>query len=199
MYCLDSHQEWNQIHSDDLWVYNKLFLSQKLGYTCGPVGVPVPSPGFYIVRPMFNLLGMGRFARIEWIENYTDSYHPSEFWCEIFEGDHISVDYHHKLPVLCVLGTKSPKAPLYKWEKWEKTEKNLDFPPILNNLKGNYYYINCEFIGGNLIEVHFRQNPDFRYGNNVAIPVWNEEDYKKYDNLKFVEDSDYLRKGFFIE
>jgi hypothetical protein len=199
MYHLDSQEEWNAIHPDDLWVYNKLFLSQKLGYVSGPVGVPVPKPEFYIVRPMFNLLGMGRFARLEWIHKYTDEFHPSEFWCEFFDGDHISVDFYQKSPVLTVLGTRRPENPLYKWSRWEKVENNLEFPEILKDLKGNYEYINCEFIGNHLIEVHFRQNPDFRYGNDIAIPVWNDEKERKYENLEFIEDSDYLRKGFFVE
>ena len=27
---IDSHEEWNSIHHEDLWVYNKLFLSQSI-------------------------------------------------------------------------------------------------------------------------------------------------------------------------
>jgi hypothetical protein len=196
MYLLECDDEWNHIHSEDLWIYNKLFLSRVLGYTCGPSGTTVPQPDFYIVRPMVNLLGMGRFARKEWIENYTNQFHPGEFWCEIFEGDHLSVDFHHQKAELVVLGTRDSNAPYYKWKKWEKIDQKVEFPEILNNLKGNYEWINCEFIDNKLIEVHFRQNPDFRHNNSVAIPVWDDE---KVDNMTFIEDSDYLRKGFYIE
>ena len=196
MYLLEGNDEWNHIHSQDLWVYNKLFLSRVLGYTCGPVGTTVPQPDFYIVRPMMNLLGMGRFARKEWIEKYTDTFHPGEFWCEIFEGEHLSVDFYRQKAELVVLGTRDAEEPYYKWKKWEKIDRNFDFPEILKNLKGDYDWINCEFIGNNLIEVHFRQNPDFRYGNSVAIPVWDDE---KSDTMTFVEDSDYLRRGFYIK
>lgn len=196
MYHLNGNDEWNSIHSEDLWIYNKLFLSRVLGYTCGPVGTTVPKPDFYIVRPMVNLLGMGRFARQEWIEKYTDEFHPSEFWSEIFEGEHLSVDFRNKKAELIVLGTRSQKEPYYKWNKWEKVNREVSFPDILNSLKGNYEWINCEFIGNKLIEVHFRQNPDFRYGNSVAIPVWDNE---KIENMTFVKDSDYLRKGFYIK
>jgi len=38
MYHLDVNDEWNAIHHDDLWIYNKLQLSRILGYNCGPVG-----------------------------------------------------------------------------------------------------------------------------------------------------------------
>jgi len=196
MYHLDGNDEWKNIHSSDLWVYNKLFLSRRLGYTCGPVGTTVPKPDFYIVRPSFNLLGMGRFARFEWIEKHTDYIHPSEFWCEIFRGEHISVDFKNKKSELVVSGTKNDEDPLYKWKKWQKIDKNINFPPILENLVGDYEWINCEFIGEKLIEVHFRQNPDFRFNNSVAIPVWDNE---KVENMKFVEDSDYYRKGFYIK
>ena len=196
MYHLEGNDEWLNIHPSDLWVYNKLFLSRVLGYTCGPVGTTVPKPDFYIVRPSFNLLGMGRFSRKEWIETYTDHMHPSEFWCEIFEGEHLSVDFREKTPELVVRGTRNVDDPYYKWKKWEKIEKNVEFPEILHDLKGEYEYINCEFINGNLIEVHFRQNPDFRYNNSVAIPVWDDE---KVENMTFIEDKDYLRKGFYIQ
>jgi hypothetical protein len=196
MYCLDVDDEWNHIHPLDLWVYNKLFLSRVLGYTCGPAGTTVPKSDFYIVRPSFNLLGMGRFARKEWIENNTEHLHPSEFWCEIFEGDHLSVDFYYQRAELVVLGTREDSDPYYKWKKWEKIDKIVDFPEILNDLRGKYEWINCEFIDGRLIEVHFRQNPDFRYGNSVAIPVWDDE---KKKNMRFIEDSDYLRRGFYIK
>jgi hypothetical protein len=72
----------------------------------------------------------------------------------------------------------------------------VEFPEILNNLKGDYEWINCEFINGHLIEVHFRRNPDFRYNNSVAIPVWDDE---KVENMDFVKDNEYFRKGFYIQ
>jgi hypothetical protein len=201
MYLLDGNDEWKNIHTSDLWIYNKLFLSRVLGYTCGPVGTTVPKPDFYIVRPSFNLLGMGRFARKEWIEKYTDHIHPAEFWSEIFTGEHLSVDFKNQESELVVLGTKDEKDSYYKWKKWEKIDVKVEFPEILRNLKGNYEYINCEFIGNKLIEVHFRQNPDFRYNNTVAIPIWNEKDLDFYDLKKynFIKDSDYKRIGFLIK
>jgi len=196
---LEGNQEWDQIHTDDLWVYNKLILSRKLGYTCGPIGTDVPKSDFYIIRPCMNLLGMGRFSRIEYVYKSTDSYHPAEFWCEVFEGDHMSVDFHNKTPELTVLGTRDSYEPLYKWKKWEKIDHEHHFPTILNDLVGNYEWINCEFIGNNLIEVHFRQNPDFKYNNTEAIPVWENEKPENLDYYHFIVDDDYLRKGFWVK
>ena len=122
MYLLDGNDEWNNIHHDDLWIYNKLFLSQILGYTCGPVGTTVPKSDFYIIRPSFNLLGMGRFARIEFVYKWTDHFHPAEFWCEIFDGEHLSVDFRNGQSELVVRGEKDNKDPLYKWKKMGKNK-----------------------------------------------------------------------------
>jgi hypothetical protein len=199
MYLLECNDEWNHIHPSDLWVYNKLFLSRVLGYTCGPAGTTVPKPDFYIVRPSFNLFGMSRFARKEWIEKRTDEIHPAEFWCEIFEGEHLSVDFHHQKQDLTILGTKNENDPIYKWRKWEKINQKVDFPEVLKKLKGNYEWINCEFINGHLIEVQFRRNPNFRYENSVAIPVWDETIEENREEYRFIEDKSYERKGFWVK
>lgn len=196
---MEVFDEYSQIHQDDLWVYNKLILSRKLGYTCGPSGVPVPKSDFFIVRPCMNFMGMGRFARIEYLKDTTEHLHPGEFWCEIFQGDHLSVDYYKKEPILTVRGTLTRENTLYKWEKWQKVEKTIKYPSILEELKEEYDYVNCEFIGKKLIEVHFRQNPDFRYGNTVAIPIWQDDEIPKNSKYKYMEDPDYLRKGFLID
>ena len=80
-----------------------------------------------------------------------------------------------------------------------KINKKVDFPSILTNLRGKYDWINCEFVDGNLIEVHIRQNPDFRYNNDIAIPIWEDDNGKKCSELSYIKDSDYKRKGFFIK
>ena len=199
MYLLDGNDEWNNIHHDDLWIYNKLFLSRVLGYTCGPSGTTVPKSDFYIIRPSFNLLGMGRFARIEFVYKSTDQFHPAEFWCEIFDGEHLSVDFRNGQSELVVKGEKDNDDPLYKWKKWEKIDQKIEFPSVLLKLKGNYEWINCEFINNKLIEVHFRQNPDFRYNNTIAIPVWNDKKPEDVKDYTFIEDKDYYRSGFYIK
>ena len=198
MYFSESSDEWNFIHNEDLWVYNKLFLSRVLGYNCGPAGVSVPKPDFYVIRPSLNLMGMGRFSRIEWLDDDTEHLHPSEFWCEVFEGEHLSVDFYNKECFLVVRGIREPDSPLYKWSKWEKIEKEIKFPSILNKLIGNYEWINCEFIENKLIEVHFRRNSDFMHNNSVAIPVWEENTFIDSE-YKYIKDQDYHRKGFLID
>lgn len=63
-YKMTVEDEWSSIHPQDLWVYNKLQVSRVLGYECGPAGLVVPKPDFYIVRPCINFMGMGRHARL---------------------------------------------------------------------------------------------------------------------------------------
>ena len=194
-----SNAEWEQINPKDLWIYNKLELSRRLEYICGPSGVSVPTPGHYIVRPVINFSGMSRHSRIEWLDCSTDHLHPGEFWCEILAGEHLSVDFYEKSPKLIVKGHKNPKNPLYKWNCWTKVNRNIEFPDILNDLIEKYSVINCEFIQNKLIEVQIRPNLDFRWGNSVSIPVWKGTNLSLPAEFKFVKDEDYHRIGFFIK
>ena len=193
-----SNQEWNQINPKDLWVYNKLDLSLRLGYQCGPCGVDVNISDYYVVRPAINFCGMGRFSRIEYLECSTDHLHPGEFWCERFKGEHLSVDFINKKPELIVKGYRNIKNPAYQWNCWIRVKRDIKFPEILNDLIDDYECINCEFIDEKLIEVQFRKNLDFRWGNKLAIPVW-KDDIRMNNKLKFVKDPDYRRLGFFID
>ena len=45
---------WQNAEPDERWLYDKLILSRKIGYTCGPSGIDVPKPNFYIVKPCVN-------------------------------------------------------------------------------------------------------------------------------------------------
>jgi len=192
-------QTWLKCHHEDLWIYDKLILSKKLEYTCGPIGLNVPKPDYYCIRPIMNTLGMSRNSKILWIESSTDQFHPAEFWCEVFSGRHLSIDYEDQIPILSVEGIKSISSPLYKWTTWKKVDEYFEFPMILKSLKGIYSKINCEFIGNHLIEVHLRHNPDFQYGNTEAIPVWNDEEIIIPKGYEYISSPDYLRKGFYIK
>lgn len=191
--------EFQNIHVDDLWIYNKLQLSKKLNYLCGPVGMNVPFSGLYIVRPCVNFQGMGRSAQIIQIESFTDHLNTGDFWCEVFHGSHLSVDYHFQEPVLTVRGYRNSKNSLSKWNSWIRVNEHIEFPSILKNLTLNYEWINCEFIDSKLIEVHVRRNEDFRFNNRIAIPVWRNDEFRTYSNMTFVSDPDYERLGFWIQ
>lgn len=192
---VDDFNAWSTCHKEDLWIFDKLILSRKLSYSCGPKGMDVPEPGMYVVRPCINLLGMGRGASIEFIEEETLHLPDGHFWCEKFEGRHLSVDYEDGLQVLCVEGIRASDS-LSRWELWEKTCDVIPFPKILKSLTGSYKHINVEFIGNRIIEVHLRQNPDFMgIDANHIIPVYEKEER---DGYYFKEDRDHDRLGFLI-
>ncbi|CAB4220922.1 hypothetical protein UFOVP1636_75 [uncultured Caudovirales phage] len=191
-------QAWVAAEVNDLWLFDKLILSRKLGYVCGPAGVPVPKPGNYIVRPISNLKGMGIGASIRYIQDTTDYIPAGYFWCEIFEGRHISVDYNHGIPTLAVEGFRKPDDPLYRFSKWEKVVDLYHIPLEVSVLR-KFEHANIEFIGNKIIEVHLRSNPDFAHNNSIAIPVWEDMTIEENNTLRFISSPDYLRKGFLID
>lgn len=187
---------WLVADPNDLWIFDKLILARKLGYVCGPAGVDVPKPGNYIVRPITNIEGMGRDAEIVWLDRSTSHLRPGTFWCEIFTGQHLSVDYVDQKQVLCVLGVREPGAPLYKWNRWIRMNVEVPFPQFLKSLP--YKHINIETIEGRLVEVHLRHNPDFDDDYEAIFPVWEGESTVPPNGYRFKEDPDYKRLGFFV-
>ena len=147
---------WKNCNDEDLWIFDKLIVARRSGHLCGPSGLEVPYAGQYFVKPVTNIEGMSKNARIEYIEKTTDHLHPGEFWCEIFTGDHISIDYNGYNPVLSVIGTKHEKYPHTRFTHWKKTEQVYKLPSFIGLMPLRYKTINCEFIGGKLIEIHLR-------------------------------------------
>lgn len=210
----DDTDVWNDpsyLHREDYWVFDKLILSKKLEYCCGPKGIDVPCPGEYIIRPCVNVLGMGRGAEIVWIDEGTESIPDGFFWCEVFKGRHLSIDYKDGEQILCVEGTKACDGdPLWKWKRWKRLDDVfVPFPHfIIDDLKGSYKYINIEMIDDRIIEIHLRSNPDFPIGEGYTevIPVFDGDDIsdrritemnKKGYNYIENEYHDFMRIGFF--
>ena len=169
---------WQDIAPDNIWVLDKLILSRKLGYVCGPIGTNVPKPNWYIVRPCINALGLGLGAQKVWIEKQTHNLPLGHFWCEWFDGPHYSVDFlpQYGIKILTVRGRK-PEDTFVKWTSWVKEENrsehkipNLLYPTVLE-----YHQINLEYIGDKLIEVHLRRNEDFDGSISEFLPVWEGE------------------------
>ena len=181
---LDYDKEYYDLCPDELWVYNKLQISRMMGYRCGPVGVNVPKPDNYIVRPAINFQGLGLGAKFMWLQDSTDDLPSGHFWCQVFRGNHYSVDYEHGKLKRVTRGIHGDE--IIKWNKWITVKKDIPLPHILFNFRDKPN-INCEFIGNKLIEVHLRKNPDFSYNNNVFIPVWEGDVIDVPDGYRYIE------------
>ena len=167
---------FDSISSDDLWCVDKLILSKKLGYNCGPAGIPPAIPGHYIVRPIVNLKMMSVGATIQYLDS--DSIPDGYFWCEMFTGRHLSFDYHGGKQTLAVEGFRSDTNRLDRFSRWTKIDEKFKLPEILQTVADRYSWFNVEVIGNNVIEVHFRYNDDFaNHDANTIIPVWKDEFY----------------------
>jgi hypothetical protein len=193
---LTDEPAWWACAPEDSWLFDKLILARRLGYTCGPVGVDVPTPGRYIVRPCVNALGMGRQAKMQHIERDTDHLPVGYFWCEVFDGPHVSVDYTDGEPVSAMRGSRLPSAPLYRWQRWDTCEPR-PMPDCLREWTQRYRFVNVEYIGGKPIELHLRHNPDARHGSTI-IPVWRDIPTPAPPGMRYVADPDYRRLGFYV-
>jgi hypothetical protein len=177
---------WKNCHPDDLWIFDKLLLSKKFNYLCGPGCVSVPRADFYVVRPDMNLYGMGVGAEVRWLSPEDSSaVPPGYFWCEEFKGPHLSIDYNYNgVQLYSVQGFRHPSSPLYRFSEWKVVQQIREFPDILKNLVGNYEFFNVEMIGDKIIEVHLRRNPD-PIQSDVRV-CWEKD--KKHKNLRLLPD-----------
>ena len=178
---------FDSISSDDLWCVDKLILSKKLGYVCGPAGIPPPVPGKYVVRPIVNLKMMSVGATIQYLDS--DSIPDGYFWCEVFTGRHLSFDYNWGKQTLAVEGFRNDPTRLDRFSRWTKIDMDFKLPEILQTVADKYPWFNAEVIGDSIIEVHFRYNDDFvNHTANTIIPVWRDEFYSSLagDRLGFI-------------
>ena len=192
-------QEAVKAYSQDSHWYNKLYLSKMLGYRCGLYNIP--ETGRWIVRPIINLDGMGKGAVIDVFEQDT-KINPEMFYCEVFEGRHVTIDYVREngrwKQKNAFEGFNSPSN-LVQFTRWLKVDYHYPMPGFLQNVESNH--INIETIGGKLIEVHLRGNPDpVTYDD--FWPIWSENQQPPFPNYKKITNSDdeteFGRLGFFV-
>ena len=182
--------------------YNKLWLSEKLGYDCGPASIAPTKSGWYIVRPIMNLSGMGVGAKKIWIEAGDYKQVPlGYFWCEWFDGHQYSVTYEWKdwwwNPVSSWLGIKDDTM-LYKFRSWESSGFMPEISIFFHELS-DVNKINVEFVEDKPIEVHLRTSPDPSY--DIIIPIWQGSEYKidKYASMGYTYISSYDNADGFLE
>ena len=168
---------WARCPQDWLWIYDKLIVARRQALRAGPAGVPPPEPAWYVVRPITNIRMMGRGAQRLWLTPNDDHLVPDgHFWCEWLTGAHVSVDYHWGQPQLTVLGFRDGER-LDRFCLWRRVAHFLPLPGWLQGLALTQQWINVEYIGDRVIEIHLRYNDDFRnHDADEIIPVWQGQD-----------------------
>ena len=179
---------------------NKLWLAEKFGYVCGPAGVEIPETGTYVVRPIYNLAGMGACASVQKLaKGDHTSIAPGYFWCEYFDGNHYSANYEWKMNdtvggkwvgLNCWEGINMP-INLSKFVEWKRSKVIPDLHHIFKSLGEDVTHLNVEFINDKPIEVHLRLSPNPDY--DLLIPVWASDFGKKKEHMElhgfeFIED-----------
>ena len=196
----EDYEAWEQF-PHHRWVFNKLELSMKLKYRCGPACVPVRFDGNYIVRPIYNLYGMSlsaypaylRASNHKEMENHA-YIQPGHFWCEWFDGEHYSIDYKwadegrggvhsHWAPICTTIATKDG----LKFTQWEKIDNIYKKLPDWIYQFEDVGWLNIEFIGDKLVEIHLRSGNDIVHEDPIGtriIPHWKNDDIRKIDKLQ---------------
>jgi hypothetical protein len=178
------------------WVYDRLQLSQALGYECGPAGTLPPRAGTWFVKPIINLNGMGIDCSVrEYDGGSAFPIRPGSFWMPHFTGRHLSMDLKRvgrrwkvKFAVECFCRNARP----FEWRR--VGDRPAVHVPIAAET-AEVPWINVELVGGRVIEVHLRRNPDFAAMPHArsAFPVW-EGDPVPRDMVPDPEDAD----GFLV-
>ena len=189
-------EAYNIFPSDRHW-YDKLFVARTFGYNCGEI--VIPTSGKYIVRPKINLNGCGEDTTIKHYR--AGDLVPSRmFWCEVFEGRHITIDYQrqfgHWVQTNTFEGFNTQANPI-EFKNWKRVEYSYPLPAPLYNI--GVSDINIEVIGGKVIEIHLRSNPDpIQY--DEFWPIWTEDQLPPFAGAIRIPDREkhLHRKGFYV-
>ena len=89
----EDFEAWEKYPQHHKW-FDKLYLAELMGYKCGPTGTAPDVTDHYVVRPIYNLSGMGVGAKIVKIDagDFT-KVPPGYFWCEFMPGIQYSATY----------------------------------------------------------------------------------------------------------
>ena len=201
MLFVSDRDVYDSCPADWLWIFDKLIIARKQGVLAAPAGIPVPTSGEYIVRPITNIRMMGRGAQRMWIQAGDDEPVPDGFfWSEVLEGPHVSVDYHWGEQALAVEGFRDDPARLDRFSRWCKIDREIPLPAILYGLEDHQEWINVEYIGDRVIEVHLRYNDDFANHDADEIwPVWSESGREKPQECEWYASPAGDRLGFWIK
>jgi len=120
---------------------------------------------------------MGRGSSILTIPANADIIPDGYFWCEVFNGRHITIDYNYGVQTLAVEGFKDSTR-TDRFSSWKRIEYSYELPPLLQPIALKYEWLNIEIIDDKIIEVHLRYNDDFaNHTSQEIIPIWRENYY----------------------
>lgn len=201
MYSISDCDVYESCPVDWLWIYDKLIVARKQGILAAPAGIAVPVSAEYIVRPITNIRMMGRGARLTYISAGDDQAVPDGyFWSEVLSGPHISVDYHWGTQALAVQGFRDNAERLDRFARWCKIDIERPLPAILHGLEAHCEWINVEYIGDLVIEVHLRLNDDFaNHSADEIWPVWPETPRSQPAGTAWYDSAAGERLGFWIK
>lgn len=187
---MEDSDAWKLYPQHHKW-FNKLYIAELEKYSCGPSGVAPTISAEYIIKPTYNLSGMGIGARVEYISaGDCSKVEPGYFWCEYLEGNHYSVTYqwaNYWKPLHTYQGFNE-KQDLTKFLKWVRVEHKLPAPSYLACLS-DVPIINVEYKDNRPFEIHLRGTPDPKVAE--MIPIWKST----VDNIE-----SYIKQGYvFIE
>ncbi len=172
-------EAWEKYPHHHKW-FNKLYLAELMGYKCGPTGLAPDVTDHYIVRPIYNLSGMGVGSKVIKIEaGDATKVPPGYFWCEFIAGIQYSATYEFVdgrwKSISCWQGTNDINN-LSRFVSWIRSTYKPKVSSQFNELH-DVGRINIEFIGDKPIEVHLRESPDPNY--DELIPVWDDNSVNK--------------------
>lgn len=201
MQYINDSDVWSQCPIEYLWIYDKLIVARKQGILAAPAGIPVPTPATYIVRPITNIRMMSRGATKQWLTPQdTDLVPDGYFWTECLEGRHTSVDFHYGVQELTVEGFRDDADRLDRFSRWQRINEPYKFPLILGELWRMTPWVNVEYIGDKIIEVHLRWNDDFaNHNSDVIHPVWCDDVLPQPPNTTWYPSVAGDRLGFWVE
>lgn len=140
------------------WMLDKLYVQQRMGNLCGPLGVDPPTYPI-CVKPVINVHGLGIGAKkIE--KPDAIEYIPGMMWMPFYSGVHMSYDIKYEddeiVEVYAAKGLNGPYFTEWQVEKIEP-DNRLKFLVYKLSICGELpTYFNIETIDGNLIECHPR-------------------------------------------
>ena len=164
-----------QVPVADRWALNKLHLSERLGYVCGPIGVSPPE-GRFCLRPINSIRGLGAGGwfdvNIDYGAGEVMPIIPGYFWTEWFTGDH---RFTHFINDVAVQASRNPVAAGVMSTTGNTADGNVSeavvLPPVLQGLSR---YLMVESLDDKIIEVAFRL-----MGQNARQYI--VDDYKTID------------------